>query len=166
MDASELRWHRHFLDLCIAHAKMSKDPSTRVGAVIVGPDRELRQAGFNGFPRRIRDTPKRLNDRDTKNLLVVHAEMNALLQCARVGIPTNGCTLYLVATDVPSSTIWGGAPCTRCTVSVIQAGIAEVVTYPFKKVPSRWADDVAHARARLREARIRYVEIPQEGRGK
>ena len=32
------RWDHHFLNLCLEHAKMSKDPNTRVGAVIVGPD--------------------------------------------------------------------------------------------------------------------------------
>lgn len=150
------RWDRHFLQLCVDTARMSKDPSTRVGAVIVGPDREVRSTGFNGFPRGIADD-ERLLDRDTKLSIVVHAEMNAILAAARVGIPVKGCTLYLAATDV-SGQIWGGPPCTRCTVEIIQAGITEIVSWA-PKVPSRWADDLKCAGALLAEAGITYREL-------
>ena len=71
------RWDRYFLDLALLNAQMSKDPSTKVGAVIVGPDREVRSMGFNGFPRGIADTRERLECREVKLDLVVHAEMNA-----------------------------------------------------------------------------------------
>jgi hypothetical protein len=87
-----VRWDHHFLRLCQDHARMSKDPSTRVGAVIVGPDGEIRSAGFNGFPRGILDSDDRLNDRETKLKLMVHGEMNAILAAARVGTPVKGCT--------------------------------------------------------------------------
>ena len=110
------RWDNHFLRLAQVHAEMSKDPNTRVGAVIVGPDREIRATGFNGFPRRICDDPVRLQDRETKLQLVVHAECNAICAAARVGVPLLGCTLYLAATD-DTGAVWGGPPCTRCTVT-------------------------------------------------
>lgn len=153
------RWDNHFLGLALYHARMSKDPSTQVGAVIVGPDREVRSMGFNGFPRGIADTPERLGDRDQKLRLVVHAEMNAILAAARIGVSVKGCELYLCATDA-SGLIWGGSPCSRCVVEIIQAGIRAIVTRPFKNVPSRWADDVAHARALLAETGIHYREVP------
>lgn len=152
------RWDRHFLQLAIDHARMSKDPSTRVGAIIVGPDRELVSAGFNGFPRGIADTPERLHDRDTKLKLVVHAEMNAVLAAARIGVGLKGCTMYLAATD-HGGAVWGGPPCTRCAVEVIQAGIVEVVSHAFKSVPSRWANDIEFARTVLAEAGIRFREV-------
>lgn len=155
----QLKWDRHFLDLCQAHAVMSKDPSTRVGAVIVGPDKEIRSAGFNGFPRGIQDLPERLEDRDTKLKLIVHGEMNAILAAARVGIPLKGCTLYLLATD-NSGAIWGGPPCTRCTVEIIQAGISEIVSYPPKSVPSKWHADLGLSGQLLTEAGIIYREVP------
>lgn len=159
-DEKRDRWDRHFLQLCLDHARMSRDPSTRVGAIIVGPDRELRSAGFNGLPRGIADTSKRLADRELKNRLVVHGEMNAVLAAARVGIPVKGCTLYLAATDATdASKLWGGPPCVRCTVELIQAGIVEIVTWPFKSVPSRWLEDITFARELLREAGIRYREV-------
>lgn len=152
------RWDRHFLQLCADHARMSKDPSTRVGAVIVGPDREIRSAGFNGFPRGIADTHERLHDREQKMRLVVHGEMNAILSAARVGVPLKGCTLYLAATD-DTGAVWGGPPCTRCTVEMIQTGITSVVSWPVRAVPSRWHADLEQSRAILAEAGIAYREI-------
>lgn len=152
------RWHDHFLTLAVEHARMSKDPNTRVGAVIVGPDREVVSTGFNGFPRGIGDTPERLNDRDEKLRLVIHAELNAIINAARVGVSVKGCTLYLAATD-NSGMVWGGPPCTRCTVHVIQSGIKAIVSRPIKAVPSRWHDDLAAARKLLEEAGVNLLEI-------
>ena len=123
--------------------------------MIVGPDREILSAGFNGFPRGIADTHERLHDRQTKLQLVVHAEMNALLAAARTGMRLKGCTLYLAATD-DSGLIWGGPPCTRCVVEIIQVGIAEIVSYPVKNIPSRWHADLEVARQLIEEARISY----------
>jgi dCMP deaminase len=140
---------------------MSKDPSTRVGAVIVGPDREVRSVGFNGFPRGIEDTTARLSDSDLKNRLVVHGEMNAVLAAARVGIPLKGCTIYLAAMNAVTGKLWGGPPCVRCTVELIQAGITGVVTWPFKDVPSKWKEDIEFARTLLQEAGVSYREVTQ-----
>lgn len=50
-------------------------------------------------------------------------------------------------------------PCTRCTVEIIQVGIKEIVSYPQKTAPSRWADDLTLARSLLTEAGIRYREV-------
>jgi deoxycytidylate deaminase len=72
-----------------------------------------------------------LHDKETKLRLVVHAEVNAILNAARVGIPLKGCTLYLAATD-DTGAVWGGPPCTRCSLDMIQAGITRVVSLPFK----------------------------------
>lgn len=152
------RWHNHFLELALLNARMSKDPSTKVGAVIVGPDREVRSMGFNGLPRGVADTPERMNDRDTKLALVVHAEMNAILNAARVGVSVKGCTMYLAATDA-SGLVWGGPPCTRCTVETIQSGISAIVSHPFKSVPSRWKDDIERARGLLDEAGVQFTEF-------
>ena len=154
------RWHNYFLRLALHNAGMSKDPNTQVGSIIVGPDREIRSAGFNGFPRGIADTEARLSDRDLKLRLIVHAEMNAILNAARVGISTKGCTLYLAATDA-SGLIWGGSPCTRCVVEIIQAGISEIVSFAPKDIPSRWHADIAFARTLLDEVGIIYSEITQ-----
>ena len=73
----------------------------------------------------------RLHDRDTKLRLIVHAEMNAILNAARVGVSTRDCTLYLAATD-DTGMVWGGPPCTRCKAEIILSGIIAIVSYPVK----------------------------------
>jgi dCMP deaminase len=137
---------------------MSKDPSTRVGSVIVGPDREIRSTGFNGLPRGIADTEERLQNRDLKLKMVVHAEMNAVLNAARFGVPLKGCTLYLAATD-DSGLVWGGPPCSRCTVEIIQTGIQSIVSFPKRVVPSRWHEDLMLSDDLIRESGIDYFEV-------
>lgn len=155
---TQLRWDQHFLQLSIDHARMSKDPSTKVGAVVVGPDREIVSMGFNGFPRGVIDSTFRLGNREEKLRLIVHAEMNAVLGAARHGTRTKGCSLYLAATDA-SGDVWGGPPCTRCAVELIQAGISEIISCPPKQVPSRWADDLALSKNILIEAGVTYREV-------
>ena len=159
MNLQSTKWDTHFLDLALQHARLSKDPSTRVGAVIVGPERELISAGFNGFPRGIADTHERLNNRELKLQLVVHAEMNAALAAAKLGLRIKGCTMYIVAQDVATREIWGGPPCTRCSVALIQCGLREVVSYPLRTVPTRWKADLELARDVLIEAGVVFREV-------
>lgn len=152
------RWDNYFLDLALRAALMSKDPNTKVGAVAVR-DRVPVMTGFNGFPMGISDHPDRLADREKKLGLIVHAEQNVIALAARHGVCLDGCTLYLAATD-DTGLVWGGPPCTRCTVHIIQAGFREVVSRPLKPVASKWHIDLAQARMVLAEAGIEYREVP------
>ncbi|WP_437187122.1 deoxycytidylate deaminase [Planctomicrobium sp. SH668] len=154
----QLRWDKFFINLAVENARMSKDPATQAGAVIIGPDREVRSMGYNGLPRGIADTHDRLMDKELKRSLIVHAEMNAILNAARIGVSTRGCTLYLALTD-DSGEVWGGAPCLRCTVEIIQAGITTIVAKPFKTGESFWTASVAQARSMLSEAKLEYREV-------
>ena len=79
-------WDKRFLKLAKHISEWSKDPSTKVGCVVVGPDRELRSTGFNGLPRGIEDNEERLNNREIKYPLICHAEENAIMHAARIGI--------------------------------------------------------------------------------
>lgn len=97
-------------------AQWSKDPSTKVGAVIVDPrNKRIVSTGFNGFPFGVEDSADRLEDRSIKYEMVVHAETNALMFA---GEQANGCTLYV--TPLP--------PCARCAVLIIQSGIKRVLS--------------------------------------
>ena len=136
-------WDGRFLGLAAHIAGWSKDPSTQVGCVIVGPDREVRSTGFNGLPRGIADTRERLEDRERKYPLICHAEENAIMHAARIGISLKGCTVYVT---------W--PPCTRCARSLIQAGVSEVVYPASAKVPERWAEDFTLASEMLAEAGV------------
>lgn len=106
-------WNKRFLDLAEHVAGWSKDPSTKVGAVIVNDDKQVLGLGYNGFPRGVHDCGERYNNRDMKLLFVAHAERNALDNASDV----RGATLY--------STLF---PCTDCAKGIIQRGIKTVVT--------------------------------------
>jgi dCMP deaminase len=157
----QLRWDLHFLSLAMSHAKMSKDPSTRVGAVIVGPDLEIRSTGFNGFPRGVLDEEQRLSEKTIKHKLMVHAELNAILAAARIGIPIKGCSLYVSAID-HANVPWGGPPCIRCMVEIAQAGIIAVIGQPKNFIAPRWREDQGFpgmAEMIMSEAGINYREV-------
>lgn len=114
VDAIE-SWDETFLGLAERFAKRSKDPSTKVGCVIVGPDREVRSMGYNGLPRGVEDTADRM-ERPAKYLWTSHAEENAVAQAARIGVSLKGCTAYVTHT-----------PCARCARILIQAGISTII---------------------------------------
>jgi dCMP deaminase len=137
------KWDRRFLELAKHISEWSKDPSTKVGCVVVGDDREIRSTGFNGFPRGIEDDPARLEDREQKDPLICHAEENAIMHAARIGISLKGNTAYIS---------W--PPCSRCTRSLIQAGVNEVVFPAGVEVPERWRSDFDIAIAMMNEAGI------------
>jgi dCMP deaminase len=109
-------WDRYFLEICRVVATRSKDPSTKIGCVIVGPAREIRSTGYNSLPRHIRDDVPARFERPTKYLWIEHAERNAIYNAARCGTPLEGCTLYAEFT-----------PCMDCGRAIVQAGIVEVV---------------------------------------
>lgn len=142
-----VKWDLSFLVDALVEARRSKDPSTKVGALIVRPDLTTASRGYNGFPRGIADTEERLNDRPTKYDLVVHAETNALLTAKE---PLKGYTLY--------STF---PPCIRCVTSIIQAGIARVVSIqPTPEQEERWG--FSKSRELLAEAGLLQAEYPRQ----
>ena len=151
-----LKWDKRFLDLAKCISEWSLDPSTKVGAVIVTPDRQIVSVGFNGFPRGVKDD-ERLLDREIKLKLIVHAEMTAVLAAANLGIRVQGCTMYMCASS--NGVLWGSVPCTRCGVQIIQSGITEIVTVENENVPSRWLEDLAFSKTILEEAGIKCRQV-------
>ena len=142
------KWDNRFLELAKHISVWSKDPSTKVGCVVVGEDREIRSTGFNGFPRGINDDASRLTDRDKKYPLICHAEENAIMHAARIGISLKGSTAYVT---------W--PPCSRCARSLIQAGIEEIVYPETKAIPERWLEDFNTSNGMLLEAGIRVRTV-------
>ena len=137
------KWDQRFLDLAAHISAWSKDPSTKVGCVVVGADREIRSTGFNGFPRGIDDDDERLLDRAKKYPLICHAEENAIMHAARIGMPLKDCVAYVT---------W--PPCCRCARSLIQAGVAEVVFPDGCEIPQRWREDFETSVGMLAEAGV------------
>ena len=116
------KWDNRFMELAQHVAQWSKDPNTKVGAVIVDENRCVVSLGFNGFPRGVSDAETNYEDRDIKLSMIVHAEINAILTANR---SVRGLTLY--------SSMF---TCSECAKMIIQSGIKRVVA-PVPK-SERW----------------------------
>lgn len=138
------KWDSNFLALANTVSMFSKDPSTKVGAVIADDDHRVVSIGYNGFPKGIKDD-SRLNNRDLKYDMVVHAEANALLFANN---PVKNCTIYT----------WPFQPCSRCASLIIQSGIRRVVSVSNKDF--KWKDNFNISRDILREAGVK-LEIAE-----
>ena len=143
----EQKWHVRFLELADCIASWSKDPSRGVGSVIVSPMRQVLATGYNGLPRGFEDHPDRLQ-RPVKYDLIVHAEMNAIIQCARNGVSPVGATIYS-----------SFSPCIHCSLSIVQAGIKKVVTRSIARGDEHWNDSVEKSIVLFEEVGIEYVVL-------
>ena len=139
-------WHKHYLECAESEARMSKDPSSKFGAIIVS-DRNFRvSSGVNGFPKGFKDTPERWNDRDFKYKHVIHAEENALLHA-----PAD-CTGYSIFVS--------GVPCSSCMGKIAQKGISTVFCYePTEDYLSRWSVDHSYDVAEECGVKIVLVQL-------
>jgi len=117
MNTRYTKWDKRYLDLAYAVSKWSRDPSTQIGAVAVGSKGQVLSQGYNGFPRGIKDSRERYEDRETKYKLIVHAEQNLIYNATYNGVSLDGSTLYVTGLPV----------CSECAKGVIQVGIKRVV---------------------------------------
>lgn len=118
-------WTKRFIDMADLVASWSKDPSTRVGAVIVRPDKTVASVGFNGFPAGMDDSPAAYADREFKLKHIVHAEFNAL---DHLSASPSGCDIYITH-----------PPCRRCAEDLVVARISRVFfRKPDAALLSRW----------------------------
>ncbi|MEM5877858.1 MAG: dCMP deaminase family protein [Candidatus Aenigmatarchaeota archaeon] len=111
------KWDQRFLKLAKFISEWSKDPSTKVGAVIVDDKNIILGLGYNGFPRGVPDREDDYLDKKVKYELIVHAEMNAILNSSKNLYNCNA-TIY----------IWPLFPCNECAKAISQSGIKRVVS--------------------------------------
>lgn len=107
-------WVDYFMEMARLVATKSKDPTTKVGCVIVTDDKVVATTGYNGLPRDVEDRPERM-ERPAKYLWTSHAEENAVAQAARVGAKLKGGIAFVTH-----------MPCSRCARTLIQAGVVGV----------------------------------------
>lgn len=113
------KWDARFMEMAYLVASWSKDPSSKVGCVIVDDKHRVIGVGYNGFPRGVPDYPAWYEDREIKLSMVKHAEDNAISNC---NSSTEGATAYV--------TLY---PCSSCAGTLIQSGISRIV-YPEEQV--------------------------------
>jgi dCMP deaminase len=108
-------WLDYYFKLIPVIAAKSKDPSSKVGCIIVNEDHSIVATGYNGFPRGVNDDKDRYENREQKLYLIEHSERNCLYYCAKNGVPLKGTILLLE---------W--APCHDCMRGIIQSGIKKI----------------------------------------
>ena len=137
-------WDELFMRMVYLISTKSRDPRTKIGAIIV-KDKRVISMGYNGFPGGVDDLQERYNNREQKYKFVVHAEDNTILTASRFGICTVGTTLYT-----------NGIPCCECSKSIIQGGVKEIVIH--KQWPdmkhSGWIESIAVSKTMLSEVGI------------
>ena len=119
-------WDVRFLKLAKHISEWSKDPSTKVGAVITKNKRVV-SLGFNGFAQNVQDLKERYDDRDWKYPAVLHAEVNAIMQ-VRHKIDLVGTKLWIARLTKPNNNnkIALAKPCNGCKEIIIRHGIKRV----------------------------------------
>lgn len=128
-----------YLDIAKSVANLSKDPSTKVGCIIVDKEGGI-HPGYNGFPQWIEDRSEWLEDRETKLMLTIHAEVNAIKKAGKLA--EGGC-LYL-------STL---IPCQNCAIQIVHAKLSRVVAWG-QVLPRRWVEDMTKAKWILEQGKI------------
>lgn len=131
------------LGLATAVSLRSRDPSTKVGAVIIRPDKTIASMGYNGFPRSMEDKDEWWNDRTEKYARVIHGEMNALLNAKE---PVHGMTLYCTHPC-----------CEHCAKHIIAAGIQRVVFGTSEAIRSRF--DIERSLQMFSDCKIQVTEL-------
>ena len=143
------KWHDRFIRLATEVSTWSRDPGTKVGCIIVDPLNRVVSLGFNGFPRGVSDDTLRLQNRETKLRITIHAEENALLFAKK---DVTGHTAYVTH-----------HPCSNCAAKLIQSGISKVVYKQDDVFESKWADSIALAKTLFSECGVEVVCMPDRG---
>ncbi len=134
------------LNLAGAIAQFSKDPSTQVGAVILGPNGEGGPWGYNGAPRGCSADEDERVERPEKYFWMEHAERNAIYTAARTGFTTVGCTMVITH-----------PPCMDCARAIVQAGIKEVYwRIPSPEFEARWKEHSERVHRLFYECQVKY----------
>lgn len=141
------KWKYRYINMAKEVATWSKDPSTKVGAVIIGNAGQTVSQGYNGFPRGIDDCEEKYNDRPLKYKMVVHAEMNAIYNAIHNGASTVGSTMYVTGLPV----------CHECAKAIIQVGIKEVVI--DTKPKEHWEESCALSLEMFEEAGVKLTYL-------
>jgi dCMP deaminase len=129
------KWRSRFLEMAFKVASWSKDPSTKVGAVVT-KDKQLVSVGFNGAPSNIDDNLA-LSSREMKLACTIHAEHNALEFSEKTDL--TGHTVYITH-----------PPCERCAALLVKRNVSTVVWVDVdEEWKKRWNNDLSMSVLRL-----------------
>lgn len=142
MNYSRLDKIEVFAKMALALSSLSKDPYTKVGAIILRPDFSICSGGYNGLPKGYPDGLETWNNRELKNKIVKHAEENAILFSQDPSLKG----YCIVVTHFP---------CPTCAGDMVQKGISEIyyINDPRVDHNCELTKDI------LNKANIKYVQV-------
>lgn len=117
----------YMLEICSTIAKMSKDPNTQVGCIIVKDGRIL-SSGYNGYIAGANDEALPSTSPE-KAPYFIHAELNAVLNAAKEGISLSGAEIYCTH-----------SPCPNCVRHMWQAGIKKFFVNDMHHTSQNYSD--------------------------
>ncbi len=106
-------WDNIFFSEAVLWSRRSHDSQTQCGCVLVKNKTSI-ATGYNGFMRDVNDRSLP-TERPDKYPFMIHAEANAIYNCAREGKSTLGSRAYITA-----------PPCTSCLQMLWQCGVHEI----------------------------------------
>lgn len=111
-----VNWDDYFMSMVYLVASKSKDKKTHIGAIVVGPNNEIKTTGYNSFVRGLDDSVEERQLKPEKDFWFEHAERNAVYNATLIGTSLKNCKIYT-----------NGTPCMDCARAIVQSGIKEVV---------------------------------------
>ena len=146
-------WVSYFMNIARVVATKSKDPSTKVGCVVVDTEtKRIMATGYNGFPPGVNEDKSRW-ERPTKYDFVTHAEQNCIAAAARFGIGLTGATMFVTL-----------HPCVDCAKLIASAGISNIVFIESeleRKQDRDWITHLENAKAIFRESNINLIAVTE-----
>ena len=114
------KWPKYFMKVAEDTAELSKDPITKVGAVIV-KNKKVKSVGYNGAPACFPDdlVPKDSESEklvEKKNTFMCHAELNAVLNYDGQMKSLRGSDIYVTI-----------SPCSKCACMLAQLRVRRVI---------------------------------------
>lgn len=145
---SRIDWDDYFMEMAELASKRATCIRRKVGAILVR-DNQVLSTGYNGAPRGLENCCD-LNEclRQTLNVpsgekhelcRAVHAENNAITQCAVNGVSCKGATLYVTT-----------SPCVMCLKQIINAGIVKIIA------SDAYPDELSQKM--LKESNIEFIQ--------
>lgn len=137
------------LELSERFSNFSKDPTTKVGAIICDKNYRVLSSGYNGLASNYPDDYSNIT-REEKHLISIHAEVNAILNAAKNGVNLSNSTIYA-----------SEHPCANCTAAIVNAGITRIVLREKTNLSlSTWGKSLEMSQKIIDSCNIELVKLP------
>ena len=143
-----MEWSDYFIRIANQVKFKSKDRNTQIGVVLVGEDNEIVSTGYNSFPRGIIDGIPERQERPEKYYWFAHAELNSIVNAARIGVSTKNTVMYMTCS----------IPCCDCAQAIINAGIKKVICNSVSSTKGdQWEEKMKRSIQMFEEAGVEVV---------